>query len=456
MLGGASASGIRLTHEERETHLDVSELSLDLSMLGLATNRLLDAEVDLTFPKGSVEGARYHEDGKTWTLEIEEFDQIDLKPFFRFMKPKDDPEKPLDQRWPVILRGQGSGSLKLSGAKRLSGFDALVGAKGSFQLTLSGVVLEHLILSSKDQWGNPQALELRNVRLGTIQLELVADVASKFPDLKRLPKKQHVIVFKRLEVDGADLELITDGRPYVKVRRGKFELSDVSLAVLVRLKPSLFTRTARIDGKKETPNSWLKTVLEMDKRAKNAYNQGYYGVRLSGIISRLKPTPYKPLIRGEIKRAIDDKKARDQKSKADKHKKAQAIKKGEADKKDKEAEGGAGHDKRRPGASKARPGAEHATSPDPIKPRPALPTPRGKVNQHIEFKGARPEVPVADEDDEGEEDEELDTPEGGEDDEGDDDDDEGDDDDDEGDEGDDEGDDDEGDDDEGDGEEDDE
>jgi type II secretion system protein N len=307
-LGSIRAEGITLDGGRGGPPLTIPSLSLDLHPLRFLTSRQVAVDAEATLPSGAINGASYREDAAGWHLAIPDLSQVGLAPFVRFLTPGEDEDKPLDQRFPVALKGALNGDLSLSGDKALRSLDDLLSATGTVRLNLTGVVLDRLILTMKDQFGNPQSLELRNVHVGSVALEAVADVAGKFEDLKRLPKNQPVIFFRKLEVEGPDLEVIADGAPYIKVRKGKFDLSDLNVAVLVSIRPSLYTREVTIDGKKEKPNEWLKTALDMQPKAKAALNQGFYGVRVTGLVSRPAPATYKPLIQGTLKAKIEQKK----------------------------------------------------------------------------------------------------------------------------------------------------
>lgn len=145
------------------------------------------------------------------------------------------------------------------------------------------------------------SVTLTNVNIGDMDVVLNLDSKSNismFKSERRAKSAQdHVFHVEKFEVDGRDVKALIEGHSLIRLlpKRGLTD-GQMSIEIAFALSEGFFTKKNKDSG--DLPNRFLKTLLDMDPRWRNAKSGNYYGVICSGSLGRPSCIPKKPSIRG--------------------------------------------------------------------------------------------------------------------------------------------------------------
>ena len=128
---------------------------------------------------------------------------------------------------------------------------------------------------------------LTDVALGDVEARLRLAKKEELPSLRSLPapKGATLLHFESVSVSGDDVEVIVDEKsaivfkPNQPVSRGR-----LSVKLAFFLTDDFFKKETIVDGVKETPNSFLKTIMNSSPQFSRAKKNGYYGLTCKGTL----------------------------------------------------------------------------------------------------------------------------------------------------------------------------
>ena len=175
----------------------------------------------------------------------------------------------------------------------------LVGSEGDFELKGSGLRAVAPVLRSKTQ-GN---VALSDVNLGGLILEVHLGKRQNmigFKSDRRSPLADETIIhLARAELDGTDVKILIEGQSTIRLSQGRsLAESMMNIEAAFSLADVFLDRKVTVNEEVRTPNSFLRTLLSMDPKWKNAKSGNYWGIVCSGMLSSPSCNPKKPAIRG--------------------------------------------------------------------------------------------------------------------------------------------------------------
>lgn len=206
---------------------------------------------------------------------------------------------PLPDQFPVFgVRFEGriqSGTLSLD-------FDEQGGlpeSRGDLALVGEGIRAIQPTLRSRAQ-GN---VTLTDASLGTLALEVHLGKRSEMAGFKadrRLAMGDGTVIhLAKAELDGTDVKALVEGQSTVRLFSGKgLGEGQLNLEAAFSFSDPFIERSVKVGGETRKPNAFLRTLLTMDPRWRNAQSGNYWGVVCSGVVSKPVCNPKKPAIRG--------------------------------------------------------------------------------------------------------------------------------------------------------------
>lgn len=174
-------------------------------------------------------------------------------------------------------------------------------AESTGDVDLKGVELRAIqpTLRSRAQ-GN---VTLSDANLGALVLEVHLGKRSDMPAFKADRRSalgdETLVHLARAELDGNDIKALVEGQSTIRLAPGKaLGESQLSLEAAFSLADAFIDRKVKSGGEVRTPNAFLRTLLSMDPRWRNAQSGNYWGVVCTGMLSRPACNPKKPAIRG--------------------------------------------------------------------------------------------------------------------------------------------------------------
>jgi type II secretion system protein N len=175
----------------------------------------------------------------------------------------------------------------------------LAASTGDLELVGEQIRAIQPMLRSKAQ-GNVQ---LTDANLGTLALEVHLGKRSEMPafkgDRRSAMGDATVIHVAKADLDGTDIKALVEGQSTIRLFPGKgFGEGQLSLEAAFSFSDPFLDRKVKSGGETRTPNAFLRTLLSMDPRWRNAQSGNYWGIVCSGPVSRPACNPKKPAIRG--------------------------------------------------------------------------------------------------------------------------------------------------------------
>jgi type II secretion system protein N len=200
---------------------------------------------------------------------------------------------PLEEWLGVALKGKASGTLSLELGK-----DVFT-SKATAELKIEDAELPSPKLE-QTLYGETQAFVLSDVKLGTVQLDLTLDRKGNIPILgAKSGDKSTVMHLARVELSGGDLEVGLDERSTITFNPGQgFDNAYLNVHGSFQIQPMFFERQVRRGDDTEKPNLFLRTLLQGDRKWRQAERDGVYGFRCVGKPTFKSCTPTAPPVRG--------------------------------------------------------------------------------------------------------------------------------------------------------------
>lgn len=175
----------------------------------------------------------------------------------------------------------------------------LAESTGDVELKGSGIRAIQPTLRSRAQ-GN---VSLSDASLGALVLEVHLGKRSNMGAFKadrRSPLGDETLVhLARAELDGNDIKALVEGQSTIRLAPGKpLGESQLNLEAAFSFADAFIDRKVKSGAEVRTPNAFLRTLLSMDPRWRNAQSGNYWGVVCTGMLSRPVCNPKKPAIRG--------------------------------------------------------------------------------------------------------------------------------------------------------------
>jgi type II secretion system protein N len=170
---------------------------------------------------------------------------------------------------------------------------------GSLELVGAGIRAIQPTLRSRAQ-GN---VTLSDANLGTLALEVHLGKRSEMAGFKadrRLAMGDGTVIhLAKAELDGTDIKALVEGQSTIRLfpEKGLGE-GQLNLEAAFSFSDPFIERSVKVGGETRKPNAFLRTLLTMDPRWRNAQSGNYWGVVCSGMVSRPVCNPKKPAIRG--------------------------------------------------------------------------------------------------------------------------------------------------------------
>jgi len=147
------------------------------------------------------------------------------------------------------------------------------------------------------------SVQLTDANLGELALEVHLGKRSSMSAFKADRRSAlgdaTVIHLAKAELDGTDIKALVEGQSTIRLFPGKgFGEGQLSLEAAFSFSDPFIERKVTSGGETRTPNSFLRTLLSMDPRWRNAQSGNYWGIVCSGPLSRPVCNPKKPAIRG--------------------------------------------------------------------------------------------------------------------------------------------------------------
>ncbi len=206
---------------------------------------------------------------------------------------------PLPDQFPVFgVRFEGrikSGQVTLDFDEK----GGLAESRGDLDLVGEGIRAIQPTLRSRAQ-GN---VTLTDASLGELALEVHlgkrSDMAGFKSDRRMAMGDGTVIHVAKAELDGTDIKALVEGQSTIRLFPDKpFGEGQLNLEAAFSFSDPFIERAVTVGGESRKPNAFLRTLLTMDPRWRNAQSGNYWGVVCSGMVSRPTCNPKKPAIRG--------------------------------------------------------------------------------------------------------------------------------------------------------------
>lgn len=193
-----------------------------------------------------------------------------------------------------------AGVLKRGGGRLLySRTGGLSESEGAFELTAENVVALKPVLNTK-QAG---AIALTDIVMGRLEASIVVDKRSNIPALKKGRGRSaaggdsRVIYVDKLKMNGKDIRAMVEGNSVIRLLGGRsMSRAQMTLELAFAISESFFNKKSR--NSDDTPNKFLKTLLDLDPRWKSARSGDFYGLICTGTLTNPSCVPKKPSIRG--------------------------------------------------------------------------------------------------------------------------------------------------------------
>ena len=274
--GGAGAA----TESPVKRHLDFDRVDLSIGLF-----RLLMGEVSVTAKVTDDNGVL----GPVHVVKGKERITVDVTAIEDFPVPAELPVFGTHVSGRVSGKGQLTYDLK----------DGLAASTGRLELTIENAKVMKPTLKSEAQG----TVSLTDVDLGQITLEVNLDKRSNlaaFKSERRGPGQEGTVIqFDKAEVDGPDAKVLIENHSTIRLFNGKgLPDSQVSVEMAFSLSDSFFERSVTLGGEAQTPNRFLRTLLNMSPQWKSSMAGNYWGVMCSGTLGHPSCLPKKPSIRG--------------------------------------------------------------------------------------------------------------------------------------------------------------
>ena len=279
-LADASGGAGGATEAPVKRHLDFDRVDLSVSLFRLAMGDL-SVTLKITDDDGVL--------GPVHVVKGKEKITVDVTEIKDFPVP---PELPV---FGTHVSGRVSGKGQLAYDLK----DGLAGSTGRVELSIENAKVAKPTLKSEAQG----TVSLTDVDLGTITLEVNLDKRSNlaaFKSERRGPGQEGTVIqFDKAEVDGPDAKVLIENHSTIRLFSGKgLPDSQVSVEMAFSLSDSFFDRSVTLGGEAQTPNRFLRTLLNMSPQWKSSMAGNYWGVMCSGTLGHPSCLPKKPSIRG--------------------------------------------------------------------------------------------------------------------------------------------------------------
>jgi len=171
---------------------------------------------------------------------------------------------------PVDLRGRISSKAALR-----------IGPTGKVAAKLSQLKIKNSSIKNLAFPCAGSACPVSDPSLGTIQIKGEVGYGKKFG----VRDNKMVVKLDKLEAVGGDIEAVLDGKSSITWsvnQYGKMREGFINVGMAFRITDDYLNRKIQKDGKKVTPNSWIKTALSSDARAKRSRRGDWLGMRCRG------------------------------------------------------------------------------------------------------------------------------------------------------------------------------
>ena len=277
-LVSEAADGTRL---EQPRKLEIDRMDLDVSLFSLLLGKP-SFKLTVLDEGGHVGPARIKVLADSIDVEIEEI--VD------FPIPRGFPAGPFPLSG-VIRSGKGRIQWDRAGG--------IAGSEGAFELKAEKVTALKPVLNTK-QAG---AIGLTDIALGTFEASLIIDKRSNIAALKSSKGRSQtggegrVIYFETLKVDGKDIKAMVEGNSLIRLASGRpLSKAQLTLEMAFAIEEAFFSKTNK--DSTDTPNKFLKTLLDLDPRWKSAKSGEFYGLMCTGTLDRPNCLPRRPSVRG--------------------------------------------------------------------------------------------------------------------------------------------------------------
>lgn len=292
-FGGVTLNGIRAelsplvseaadgTRVEQPRKLEIDTVRIDVGLFSMLLGRP-SFKVTITDEGGHVGPARIKV--------LPDYIDVEIEEMVDFPIPRGFPAGPFPLSG-VIRSGKGRIQWDRAGG--------IAGSEGAFELKAEKVTALKPVLNTK-QAGS---IGLTDISLGTFEASLVIDKRSNIAALKSAKGRPQtggegrVIYFETLKVDGKDIKAMVEGNSLIRLASGRpLSKAQLTLEMAFAIQDSFFSKTNK--DSTDTPNKFLKTLLELDPRWKSAKSGEYYGLMCTGTLDKPNCLPRRPSVRG--------------------------------------------------------------------------------------------------------------------------------------------------------------
>jgi type II secretion system protein N len=251
-----------------KTVTKLNYLRVELDLFDFVGDGAKDLEIDIEAFGGTINGVLVTLDGGEVDIDAPEIEDVDLALVGL-----------LQGALPFPLTGTLDGSLQVTWRKELAQSNVTA------DIRLSDAILESPKVESK-AYG---PIQLTDIALGTLSTKVRVGSKDSFPQLRAIPgaKDAPVLWFEQLEASGDDIEIVGDERNVAMLMSGlPVGQAMLTAQLAFHLREVFFDKKETRDGVEETPNRFLRTVIQSDKRFKSAEKNGFYGLSCKGNLAK--------------------------------------------------------------------------------------------------------------------------------------------------------------------------
>ena len=261
----------------------IDRLEAHVSLWDVLFSDRIDVLADLEALGGRVQGLHVQSDEgrKHWRMEVAKIADVQLAPL------------PIEDWIGADLQGSVNGTVSVELGK-----DVFT-SRGVADLELDAMKFPSPELEQK-LYGEVQKFVLSDIDLGTVKLEVTLDRKGNIPALgAKSADRSTVIHFATVQVSGGDVEIGLDERSTLSLAKGQgLDGAYMSIHGSFHIKPEFFERQVRQGGEMEKPNLFLRTLLQGDRKWRQAERDGLYGFRCVGPFAAKSCSPTTPPGRG--------------------------------------------------------------------------------------------------------------------------------------------------------------